>query len=52
MFKDQEDLDQRELTTSELLSLSESKMMLESTLSEEKLKKETRPSTKHQRSKD
>merc|ERR1711966_457402 len=52
MPKDQEDLVQREPTTSDTLSCSERRMMLESTLSEEKSKEVTRPSTKLQASKD
>jgi len=52
MLKDQEDLDQRELVILDRPSLWENKTMLESTLSEENLKKEIRHSIKPQKFKD
>lgn len=52
MVTSQEDSDPREPHTSERFSPSERRTMLESTLSEEKSRRETRPSTNHQRSKD
>jgi len=52
MSKDQEDLDQREPILSELLSPSERLMLLPSTLSEERLRRVIRLSTRAQRFRD